>query len=355
MKITVLAGGLSNERNVSLASGAMAAKALRERGHQVALVDLYVGEPNGVRFDTLAARPLPEEWFAAAAQAADLHAVQNARGYTSRALIGRNVIDLCRAADVVFLALHGGCGEDGRIQAALELFGIPYTGSGHLASALAMNKDLTKILAAGAGVKIPAWQRVFVRDRQHIEELLQTVSIPCVVKIPNSGSSVGVYIVKTEEELRSALEAMEGRTALIEQFIQGREIQIASFRDAALPSIEIVPLDSFYTYESKYKKGAAIETTPADIAPDQERRMGEALMTIVKTLGIYSYSRADFIIDEQGEIWFIEINTLPGMTPTSLVPQEAAAAGIGFGELCEMICLDGLSRAGEAIFSEQAD
>lgn len=354
MKILVLAGGLSNERNVSLASGAMAAKALRERGHQVGLVDLYVGEPDDVSFDVLTARPLPEEWFGIAPQEADLSGVQRARGYTSRALIGRNVIELCQAADIVFLALHGGCGEDGRIQAALELFGIPYTGSGYLASALAMNKDLAKILAAGAGVKTPSWQRVFVRDRQHIEELMHTFSLPCVVKIPNSGSSVGVYIVRTEDELRDALEAMEGRTALIEEFIRGREIQMASFRDKALPSIEIVPLDRFYTYGSKYKKGAAIETTPADITPDQERRMGEALMTVVKTLGIYSYSRADFIIDEQGEIWFIEINTLPGMTPTSLVPQEAAAAGIGFGELCEMICLDGLNRAGETIFAEQA-
>ena len=345
MRILVLAGGYSNERNVSLASGTMAAKALRERGHQVALVDLFVGEADGSTFDALAERPLPEAWFSIAPQQTDLPAALAARGYDSNALIGRSVIELCREADIVFLALHGGSGEDGRLQAALDLFGIPYTGSDYLASGIAMNKDLTKILAAEAGVKTPTWLRTVVRDEAHIEELMQTLPIPCVVKIPNSGSSVGIYICRTKEELRAALEATLGCKVLIEQFIHGREIQMAFFRENALPSIEIVPLDKFYTYESKYKKGAAIETTPADITPDQEKRMGEALMKVVGALNLYTYSRADFIIDEAGEIWFIEINTLPGMTVTSLVPQEAAAAGIGFGELCEMIALDGLKRS----------
>ena len=345
MKILVLAGGLSNERNVSLASGAMSARALRERGHRVGLVDLFLGEEDGVSFDMLADRPLPEEWFHIASHEADLERVRSARGYVSNGIIGRNVIELCQAADVVFLTLHGGAGEDGRLQATLDLFGIPYTGSDYLASGLAMNKDLTKILAQTAGVKTPAWQRTRVRDREHVEQLTETLRLPCVVKIPNSGSSVGVYIAKDKQELRAALEATLGREVLIEQFVQGREIQMAFFRDKALPSIEIVPLDEFYTYSSKYKKGAAIETTPADISPDQERRMGQALMTVVKALRLYTYSRADFIIDEAGDIWFIEINTLPGMTETSLMPQEAAAAGIGFGELCEMISLDGLARS----------
>ncbi len=344
MKILVLAGGYSNERNVSLASGVMSARALRERGHRVVLTDLFLGEEDGLGFDALSARPLPEEWFTIAAQAADLEAVRKARGYASPALIGRNVLELCRAADIVFLALHGGAGEDGRLQAALELFGIPYTGSGYLASALAMNKDLAKILAADAGVRIPAWQRVLVRDEEHVAALMRTLPLPCVVKLPDSGSSVGVYIAKTEAELRGALEAMRGRSVLIEQFIAGREIQMASLRGAPLPSIEIVPLDPFYTYASKYSKGAAVETTPAAITPDQERLMGAALMKVVRALGIYSYSRADFIIDGAGDIWFIEINTLPGLTPTSLVPQEAAAAGIDFGELCEMLVQDGLQR-----------
>ena len=344
MKILVLAGGLSNERNVSLASGAMAARALRERGHQVGLVDLFVGEEDGVTFDALAARELPEAWFSAAPKATDLEAVRKARGYESNALIGRNDIELCKAVDVVFLALHGGAGEDGRLQATLDLFGIPYTGSNYLASGLAMNKDITKILVAEAGVKTPGWQRTVVRDERHIQELMETLPVPCVVKIPDSGSSVGVYIAKNKDELRAALNATIGCKVLIEQFVKGREIQMAFFRENALPSIEIVPLDKFYTYESKYTKGAAIETTPADITPDQEKRMGEALMKVARALNLYTYSRADFIIDEAGEIWFIEINTLPGMTATSLVPQEAAAAGIGFGELCEMIAMDGLNR-----------
>ncbi len=353
MKILVLAGGLSNERNVSLASGAMAAQALRQRGHQVGLVDVFSGEEDGINFEKLSTRALPEKWFTVGSNAPDLQSICNARPYESRALIGRNVIEICKEVDVVFLALHGGTGEDGRLQATLDMFGIPYTGSDYLASGLAMNKDLTKILVSEAGVKTPGWQRLFVRDQKHIDELVKTVSVPCVVKIPTLGSSVGVYISKTKDELRAALEATVGHRVIIEQFIQGREIQMAFFREAPLPSIEIVPLDAFYTYASKYVKGAAIETTPADITPEQEKKMGKALMKVAKALNLYTFSRADFIIDEAGEIWFIEVNTLPGVTPTSLFPQEAAAAGIGFGELCEMIALDGIERSaglGRALF-----
>ncbi len=345
MKVLVIAGGFSNERNVSLASGAMCAKALRERGHQVALVDLFMGEQDGVTFEDLTRRPIPEEWYSIAPVQTDLEAVKASRGYESNSVIGHGVLGLCKVADVAFLALHGGAGEDGRLQALLDLYGIPYTGSDYLASGLAMNKDITKSLASEAGVKTPTWQRTVVHDQDHVEALMQSLPIPCVVKIPNSGSSVGVYIVHSESELREALEATIGHQVLIEQFIQGREIQMAFFRDRPLPSIEIVPLDEFYTYQSKYSKGAAIETTPADIPPQQEQKMGEALMQVAHALKLYSYARADFIIDEAGEIWFIEINTLPGMTPTSLVPQEAAAAGYEFGAFCEMIIQDALARS----------
>ena len=345
MKVLVIAGGYSNERNVSLASGAMCARALRERGHQVGLVDLFIGEQDGITFDALAQRPIPEEWYSIAPVQTDLEAVKAGRGYESNSVIGHKVLGLCKEADVAFLALHGGAGEDGRLQALLDLYGIPFTGSDYLASGLAMSKDMAKILAAEAGVKTPAWQRTVIRDQAHVEELMQSLEIPCVVKIPNSGSSVGVYVVQSEAELREALEATVGNLVLIEQFVQGREIQMAFFRDDPLPSIEIVPLDEFYTYQSKYSKGAAIETTPADIPPEQEKKMGEALMKVAHALKLYTYSRADFIIDESGEIWFIEINTLPGMTPTSLVPQEAAAAGYEFGAFCELIIQEALARS----------
>ena len=343
MRIIVIAGGLSNERNVSLASGAMITSALRLRGHDVALVDYFIGEEDDVDFESLAKREIPNEWTHVGIEAPNINDIIVKRPYTSNAVIGRNIVHLCEQADVTFLALHGGAGEDGRLQAMLDLLGIPYTGSDYLSSAIAMNKDVAKSIAVSEGINTPKWKKVFIADSNTVSEQMQNTP-PVVVKIPNSGSSVGVYIVKTKSELREALEKNIGKTVLIEEYIAGREIQMAFFEDRPLPSIEIVANSPFYNYASKYQKGIATEITPAGITEEQERTMGIMLMKIADAFHLYTYSRADFIIDEDGKIWFIEINSLPGMTSTSLVPQEAAAAGIDFGELCERIAINGIKR-----------
>ena len=240
-------------------------------------------------------------------------------------------------SDVVYLALHGTCGEDGRMQAALDLLGVPYTGSGCLGSAIAMDKDLTKRLVAGL-VTTPRWETVQV-TAQNLQELTRRTQLPVVVKPIDSGSSIGVYIAHTEQELTYALEqsmALGGRT-VIEQYIKGREIQVAVLDGRALPSIEIIPKVGFYDYENKYQPGAALEICPADIPSEWEQALGRAALTVFDAIGLAVYARADFIVTEDGTIYFLEINTLPGMTPTSLVPQEAAAVGIDYGQLCETI------------------
>ena len=338
MKILVLAGGLSPERNVSLSSGSMVCQALRDRGHKVALVDMFFGlEDYEGEMEGLYDAPIPEHFKRVDRKAPDLAQVRASRKDKGASAIGPGVLELCTKADVVYLALHGTCGEDGRIQAALDLLGVPYTGSDYISSAIAMDKDLTKQLVAHC-VNTPEWETVTV-TRENLEELTQRVQLPVVVKPIASGSSIGVYIAYEREELAKALEAsiqLGGRTVL-EQYVKGREIQVAVLDGKALPSIEIIPKEGFYDYENKYQPGAAIEVCPAEIPAQWEKEIGDAALRVFNTIGLAVYSRADFIVTEDGTPYFLEINTLPGMTPTSLVPQEAAAVGIDYGTLCETI------------------
>ena len=338
MKIVVLAGGLSPERNVSLSTGTMVAEALTSLGHEVALVDMYFGvKEKGAELSGLFGAPISEEHKRVSRQAPDLAAVKASRTEGGNSMFGPGVLELCGMADLVFLALHGSCGEDGRVQAAFDLMGIPYTGSGYLGSAIAMDKDLTKRMVADV-VSTPGWKTVsYTAD--DIDELVETARLPLVVKPVASGSSIGVSIAHTAEELRTALTeglALGGRTVL-EQYVKGRELQVAILEDKALPSIEIIPKQGFYDYENKYQPGAAEEVCPADISPEAEQKLREAAVRVYETLGLAVYSRADFILDADGEPWFLEINTLPGMTPTSLVPQEAAAVCIDYNTLCQRI------------------
>ena len=255
MKIVVLAGGLSPERNVSLSSGAMVCEALRSKGHQVALVDLFFGmEGTDQTVDPFQA-PIPQAFKKVSPQAPDLEQVRASRCDQSPSLIGPGVLELCAGADVVYLALHGACGEDGRIQAALDLLGVPYTGSNCLSSAIAMDKDMTKRLVADQ-VRTPRWQTVTV-TADNLDALTEETALPAVVKPIASGSSIGVTIAHTREELRRGLEEsvrLGGRTVL-EQYIKGREIQVAVLNGRALPSIEIIPQADFYDYANKYQPG----------------------------------------------------------------------------------------------------
>ena len=349
MKILVLAGGLSPERNVSLSSGAMVSEALRKRGHQVAMMDLFYGLDGAVSGKGLYVAPIPESFKQVSKSAPNLEEVRARRRDENPSVIGPGIFEMCADADVVYLALHGACGEDGRIQAALDLLGVPYTGSGCLGSAIAMDKDLTKRLVADK-VKTPRWETVAVTE-ENLEEIVGRTKLPVVVKPIASGSSIGVYIARSQFELKLALEAsmkLGGRT-VIEEYIQGREIQVAVLDGKALPSIEIIPREGFYDYANKYQPGAAKEVCPSHISPDLEKAIGDAALTVFETIGLSVYARADFIVSPDGTPYFLEINTLPGMTPTSLVPQEAAAVGIDYGKLCETIIQVSLEARKEGI------
>ncbi|MBQ9460060.1 MAG: D-alanine--D-alanine ligase [Oscillospiraceae bacterium] len=344
MKIVVLAGGLSMERNVSLSSGTKVCRALRSRGHQAILVDMFMGLENydGSLDDIFDAPDGFCSDFSVAKEEPDLNAVRAQRADKSANMFGKKVLDVCQRADIVFLALHGTCGEDGRVQAAFDLLGIPYTGSGYLGSAVAMDKDLTKRLVADY-VVTPQW-RVVTYTEPDIDRLVSETKLPCVVKPIANGSSIGVSIVHDSASLRTALREClaYGNRVVLEQYIKGREIQVAILAGKALPSIEIIPKSGFYDYENKYQAGAAEEITPAPIPQEWETRVRAATETVFRMLGLTVYSRADFIVTPDGTPYFLEINTLPGMTPTSLVPQEAAAVGMSYEELCEKIVEESL-------------
>ena len=240
MKIVVLCGGLSMERNVSITSGTLICRALREMGHKAVLVDMFYGlEDIDTPIDRLFDELPPLKDAQVGSLEPDLRAVVASRKWKSPSKVGKGVFELCALSDVVFLGLHGACGEDGRIQAAFDLMGIPYTGSGYLGSAIAMDKNLTKKLAAAAGIRTPRWQMVYY-DRGDSLMQASSVGLPCVVKPVDSGSSIGVAIANTPDELSAALEMNRplGR-CIVEQYIKGREIDVGVLKGEALPSIEI--------------------------------------------------------------------------------------------------------------------
>ena len=340
MKIVVLAGGLSPERNVSLSSGTMIAHALRRLGHQVALVDLYFGlagwEGPVVDYFDL---PVTDRWKQVDPQAPDLEAVRAARPGNSPNQFGPGVLELCQAADVVFLALHGTCGEDGRVQAAFDLLGIPYTGAGYLSSGMAMDKALTKYAMERCGVPTAPWRDITYRQ-EDIPGLVEELEVPCAVKIVNGGSSIGVSLPDTKEELEAALREVlrYGNHVIVEKKIHGRELTVGILGDRYLPAVEIIPQSgAYFDYVAKYQAGGSQEICPARITDAQWHAMGTYAMQLHRTLGLSVYTRTDFLLDDAGKLWCLEVNTLPGLTPASLLPKEAAAAGIPYGELCEEI------------------
>ena len=349
MKIVVLCGGLSMERNVSITSGTLICRALREMGHKAVLVDMFYGlEDIDTPIDRLFDELPPLKDAQVGSLEPDLRAVVASRKWKSPSKVGKGVFELCALSDVVFLGLHGACGEDGRIQAAFDLMGIPYTGSGYLGSAIAMDKNLTKKLAAAAGIRTPRWQMVYY-DRGDSLMQASSVGLPCVVKPVDSGSSIGVAIAETAEELSAALEMNRplGR-CIVEQYIKGREIDVGVLKGEALPSIEIRPKHGFYDYVNKYQAGATVELCPSPIEPAIEKELRRMAEKVHALLGLEGYSRSDYMVDEDNNVYFIEMNTLPGMTPTSLMPQEAAAVGIDYKALCQTILDDALERSKDA-------
>lgn len=333
MNIIVLAGGYSPERDVSLTSGSLIANALMEEGHRVLLLDVYEG-----------IRELPEEPIAlfhtsqryhhqVTESIPDLEALK-ARCGNGDALIGPHVIDLCRLADKVFLALHGAMGENGQLQATLDSFGISYTGSGYLGSALAMNKDLSKRLFRNADIPTPDW--ICIQPSQGND--IPSMPLPCVVKPCSCGSSVGISMADTEEKLQNALaEAARWEDqVLVEQKITGREFTVGILDGKPLPLVEIIPDEGFYDYKNKYQ-GTTREICPAELSDEDTERAQRIAMQVFEALHLRGYARVDLLMEESGQFWVLEANTLPGMTPTSLLPQAAAAAGISYNQLCQRI------------------
>jgi D-alanine-D-alanine ligase len=333
MRVTVLTGGATAERAVAFASASQIVAALRRRDHDVHVVDTCTG----LLDDAEEASVLGGTVGSAPPSVAELE--EQERKMLSEGLAELAVV---RGSDVLFLALHGGAGEGGTLQAILDVIGVPYTGSGQLASALAMDKDLSKRLFRAAGVPVPTWFMVPVTP----EDVKAGLGWPVIVKPSRQGSSVGLTLVRTAQDLTAAVQlaARYDDEVMVEQFIPGRELTVGVLGDVPLPVGEIVPKHELFDYESKYTPGMSEETFPAKIATKLARQLQEYAVMAHRTLKLGGYSRIDFRVTPDDDIFCLEANSLPGMTRTSLFPQAGQAAGIAFPELCERICQLGRNK-----------
>ncbi len=327
MRITVLTGGTSTERDVALASAVQVVSALRAGGHEVAVVDTARGyipehEEAGALRGTVGVSPPDLE---------ALHTLE--RGLL---LSGLGNLPVVRNADVLFLALHGGRGEDGTIQALLEVVGVPYTGSGRLGSGMAMDKDVSKKLFRTAGVPTADWIMAPVTE----PEVGARLGWPVVVKPSKQGSTVGLTVVKSPDQLAGAIDLAHryDDEVMVERFVPGRELTVGILEGRALPVGEIIPRHEIFDYECKYTPGMAEEVFPADVSVEVAGECARLALLAHDALKLGGYSRVDFRLTLEGAIFCLEVNTLPGMTAMSLLPQAARAAGIEFPELCDRIC-----------------
>ncbi len=338
-------GGLSPERNVSLSSGSLISAALRQRGHRVFAIDLYRGAKlEGKDMDKFFTTEQTERVYVPEGLPDIEELIKENGGRTLP--VGEGVIEACLEADCVFLALHGDIGENGQLQAMLDIYGVTYTGSGYIGSMLAMDKDVAKKILRAEGILTPDWIRVDTRNNPDIAYISEKIGFPAVVKPCSCGSSVGVFIVNTEEELARALNeaGLHEAHVMVEKKIDGRELTCAYFEGRALPPVEIIPKQGFYDYKNKYQANSTVEICPAPIGKDAEKTVSEATVKGFAALRLRGYARFDYILDADGNAWCLEANTLPGMTPTSLFPQEAAAVGMDYGELCERIALSAFDK-----------
>jgi D-alanine-D-alanine ligase len=335
MKIVVLAGGVSTERDVSLSSGRMIYHALKKKEHQVMMLDVYLGL-NEMISEEIFHRDC--DWSKDIGNVGvsnpDLEQIKKLRKNPETGFFGPGVIELCRMADMVFVALHGENGENGKLQATFDLLNIRYTGTDYVSSALSMDKGLTKELFAFHNIPMP--KGITKKKLDPIEHFMQ---YPLVVKVCCGGSSVGVYIVEDEEAYEKAMkEAFTfDEEVIVEEYIKGREFSVGVMEGKALPIIEIAPLEGFYNYKNKYQAGSAIETCPANLSEEVTKEMQRIAEEVFCTLRLETYARMDFLLRGETEIFCLEANTLPGMTLTSLLPQEAQAIGVDFPDLCEWI------------------
>lgn len=340
MKIVVLAGGLSSEREVSISSGLQVYKALKEKGHEVVLLDVFMGYEDELKNvnELFKNRYSFVEEMGVSEVVPDIEAVKAKRKNQSDCFLGDNITEICQSADISFLALHGGVGENGQLQAAFDILGIRYTGAGYLGSAIAMNKGLTKSVLLQNRIGTPAGE-VFTPDDKKSGVLQSWSYFPCVVKPCSGGSSVGVSKVTCREDFMKAMDEafVWEKEVLVEQFVEGREFSIGVIEGKALPVIEIIPEGGFYDYKHKYQAGMTREICPAPLDDATTVILQKEAEKAFKALDLEAYSRIDFLLDKDGNTYCLEANSLPGMTPTSLIPQEANVVGIDYGSLCEKI------------------
>ncbi len=325
MKILILAGGLSPERDVSFVSASMIAKALIRKKHSVCVMDLCE-DISDVESELKFTTSLSEiDNYTITENEVNLFK-------SKKSEIGENIIECCKKADLVFLALHGDIGENGKLQALLELNNIKHTGSSYKGCMLSMDKIVSKLIAKENGIDIPDWNI----------NCNESIGYPCVVKPSNGGSSIGVAIVNNEKEFENSMKSAKefDDTILVEELLKGREFSVGILDNKPLPAIEIKPKQGFYDYKNKYQPGLTVEECPANISAELENELQEKAIKMHKLLSLNYYSRIDFIVDENNKLFFLEANALPGMTSTSLLPQEANAVGIDYDTLCEKIALN---------------
>ena len=332
MKVAVVFGGCSEERDVSIASGLEVISGLRAAGHQVIAVDTAKGalsqdaERALKGFEVLSAHPSSVE-------------LEGARNQPSVVIANAPVL---KDVDIVFIALHGGTGEDGTFQALLEASGIPFTGSGRVASAVAMDKDMSKRLMLAAGVPTPDWQMCNPGDVSIEVDL----GYPLIVKPNAQGSTIGLSLVRERSELAAAIEKAGkfDQEVMLETYIAGREFTVGILNGQPLAVGEIVAPGGIFDYTSKYQRGGATEIFPAEISSSAAQEIQNLAARVHQALKLSGYSRIDFRMDESGKVWCLEANSVPGLTPTSLLPQSAKAAGIEFSDLCQRICQLGIEK-----------
>lgn len=343
MNIVALAGGLSSERDVSIITGQKVAQALRANGHKVCLLDVYMGYDDDnidnifdIDYD------FTRDITSIGEDAPDIEQVKASRtNQDPDCLLGKNVIEICRKADIVFMALHGDVGENGKLQATFDILGIKYTGSGYMGSGLAMNKSLSKKMFLTSGIPTPQG-KLFVKG----ESTESWHKFPCVVKPCSGGSSVGVAIPQNKAEFEKAMAdafTFEDEV-LVEEYVKGREFSIGVIAGKALPIIEICPKEGFYDYKNKYQAGLTDDICPA-VLPEQTTKALQLMAEkVFEVLMLEAYSRIDFLLDSNNNMYCLEANTLPGMTPTSLLPQEALAQGVSYTELVELLIQESLKK-----------
>ena len=325
MRVAVLMGGTSDERDVSLASGAQVARALREAGHDVVAVDTARG-----RLDAGEEARLLGAGVATAPP--EVEALERLdEGDTVALTRDPSLGDV----DVFFLALHGGSGEDGTIQALLDVAGVAYTGSDRLGCSLAMDKEVTKRLLRDAGIPTPDW----LTGPCDADEVERALGLPVIVKAAGGGSSLRLVLAHDRAELESAIEESRDWDDLVlfERFHRGRELTVGILGDTALPVGEIIPEHEIFDYACKYQPGLAQEIFPAEVGPELAARLQAMALDVHRALRMRDFSRIDFIVEGDGSVWCLEANALPGMTANSLLPKAARAAGMRFSELCDRL------------------